>query len=113
MSSRLGYHAQPEPMAKRNHTADEFQAISLQGLLTLRGLTHLRVRRHGVLLIVESGPDADAVPHVRFRRHGAHIWSLEIATHTGAWEVVPMRGQAVVDLVNLVQADFPWTLAPI
>ena len=64
------------------------------------------------LLIVESGPDDDIVPHVRFRRHGAHIWTLEMATHTGAWEPTGFRGQ-IERLVELVHSDFPWTLEPV
>jgi hypothetical protein len=99
-------------MPTKKHTADELQAMSLQGSLVRRGLTHLRVRRHGVLLIVESGPAEDPVPHVRFRRHGAHIWTLEMATHTGAWEPTFFRGQ-IEHLVDMVQSDFPWTVAPL
>lgn len=94
------------------HTADEMQQQSLQGLLHRRGLKHLRVRRHGVLLTVESGPDDDRVPHLRFRRHGAHIWTLEMATHTGGWEPTAFRGQ-IEHLVELVHTDFPWTLEPV
>jgi hypothetical protein len=91
------------------HTADELQAISLQGVLKQRGLTHLRVRRHGQLLTVESGPANDVVPHVRFRRHGAHIWTAEFATHMGGWEQTPLRGQ-IEHLVDIIQSDFPWTV---
>lgn len=91
------------------HTADEIQALSLQGLLKRRGLTHLRVRRHGMLLIVESGSSDDPVAHVRFRRHGAHIWTLEFATHMDRWEATPFRGQ-IEHLVDMVQSDFPWTV---
>ena len=96
-------------MAKK-HVADELQRDSLQGVLEGRGLAHLRVRRYGVLLIIESGPSSNPVAHMRFRRHGAHIWTLEMATHTGGWEPTGFRGQ-VVALVDAVQADFPWTLA--
>ena len=94
------------------HTADEMQQRLLQGLLERRGLKHLHVRRHGVVLTVESGPDDDRIPHVRFRRHGAHIWTLEIATHTGGWEPTSFRGQ-ITHLLELVHTDFPWTLEPI
>ena len=93
----------------KKHTADELQAASLQGLLQRSGLTHLRVRRHGQLLIVESGPSDDPVSHVRFRRHGAHIWTLEIADHNDRWEPTPFREQ-IERLFEIVQSDFPWTL---
>lgn len=98
--------------AMPKHTADELQRFSLQDLLQRRGLTHLRVRRNGVLLIVESGPEDDPVRHVRLRRHGAHTWTLEVASHTGAWQPTPLRGP-VERLVDLVVADFPWTVEPI
>ena len=94
------------------HTADELQAMSLQGVLNQRGLTHLRVRRHGMLLVVESGAENDPVAHVRFRRHGAHIWTMEFASHMGRWEPAPFRGQ-IEHLVDIVQSDFPWTVEPV
>lgn len=94
------------------HIADELQAISLQDVLVRRGLTHLRVRRHGVLLIIESGSADDPVAHVRFRRQGAHIWTLEFATHSGKWEPTPFRDQ-IEHLVDLVQTSFPWTIEPL
>lgn len=94
------------------HTADELQRFSLHDLLTRKGLTHLRVRRSGVLLTVESGPEDDPERHVRFRRHGAHIWTLEVANHAGRWEPTPFRGQ-IEHLVDVVIADFPWMVEPI
>ena len=109
VSSRLRYHGLPEPMPK--HTADELQALSLQDLLSRRGLPHLRVRRHGMLLIVESGPLDDPVAHVRFRRRGAHIWTLEFATHMSRWESTPFRDQ-IERLVDMIQSDYPWTVEP-
>jgi len=94
------------------HIADELQAVSLQDLLTRRGLAHLRVRRHSTLLVVESGPEDDRVSHVRFRRHGAHIWTVEVATHRGGWEPTPLRGQ-IEHLLEAVVTGFPWVLEPI
>jgi hypothetical protein len=94
------------------HTADEIQALSLRGSLHRRGLTHLRVRRHGVLLIVESGSSDDPIAHVRFRRQGAHIWTLEFATHMGRWEPTPFRGQ-IEQLVDMILSDFSWTVEPL
>lgn len=76
-----------------------------------RGLTHLRVRRHADLLILESGPKNDAIPHARFRRVTKHFWRLEMATHTGSWEPTPWREVLAQQLVRLTDA-FGWTLAP-
>lgn len=94
------------------HTADELQAFSLHDLLQRRGFTHLRVRRHGMLLTVESGPADDPIAHVRFRRRGAHIWTLEFSTHMGRWQPAPFRGQ-IHHLVDILQSEFPWTLEAI
>ena len=94
------------------HTADELQRFSLEGYLHGKGLTHLRVRRYGIQLIVESGPPGDPVRHIRFHRHGAHIWTLDVANHTGAWEPTAFRGK-IEALADQVAAEFPWTLEPI
>ncbi|MBK7399701.1 MAG: hypothetical protein IPJ34_26475 [Myxococcales bacterium] len=95
------------------HVADELQAVSLADLIGRQPeLVHIRVRRHGVLLILESGPKDDPVAHARFRRLGAHIWRLEMSTHTGGWEATPFRGQIEILLEALI-TDFPWTLTPI
>jgi hypothetical protein len=94
------------------HIADELQAASLADLVRRKGLTHLRVRRHGVLLVVESGADDDPIPHVRFRRLGAHIWRVEMPTHSDGWEVTPLRGQ-IEKLLDYLITDAPWTLAPL
>lgn len=94
----------PEPIA------DALQAVSLKCLLQTKQLHPLRVRRHGVLLVLESGPDDDAVAHVRFRRLGAHIWRIEMPAHAGGWEATPYRGQ-IEQLLDLLISTFPWTLA--
>jgi hypothetical protein len=96
------------------HVADELQEFSLAHLLKAKGehLHHLRVRRHGVLLVLESGPDDDPIPHARFRRLGAHIWRLEIPDHTDAWQNTPLRGQ-IEHLLDLVVTQMPWILMPL
>jgi hypothetical protein len=94
------------------HIADELQARSLADLLRRKELNHLRVRRHGLLLVVESGPDGDPIPHLRFRRLGAHIWQVEMPTHSDGWEVTPFRGQ-IEKLLDSMLTEAPWTLAPL
>jgi hypothetical protein len=81
-------------------------------LLKTKALTHLRVRRHGVLLVLESGPDDDPIPHARFRRLGAHLWRLEMATHNEGWETTPLCGQ-IDKLLDFLLAQVPWALTPI
>ena len=52
----------------KKHVAEVLHVISLEGLLSRHELKHLRVRRHAVLLVIESGPKDTPVPHARFRR---------------------------------------------
>jgi len=73
---------------------------------------HLRVRARGDLVILESGPEQDPVPHLRFRRATVQWWYLEMPTHTGRWEKTPFRA-SIPELFELVEEQFGWTLAPI
>jgi hypothetical protein len=75
-------------------------------------LGHLRARRRGRVVTVESGPPGDVVPHVRFRRDTVHLWFLEMPARGGKWERTPYRAN-IEDLMALVEAQFPWTLSPI
>ena len=92
--------------------ADWMQELSLKQLLDARGQTHTRVRAHGDLLIVESGPKDDAVPHVRFRRQGVHIWTLELPSQTERWNKTPYRGPMEA-MLDVLEHEIPWVLAPI
>ncbi len=76
------------------------------------GLDHLRARSRADLVVIESGPADDPVPHARLRRAGAGTWRLEMATHTGRWEKTPIDGQLNEVRETLVQ-DFGWELTPI
>lgn len=95
----------PSPAAEAHHTT------RVQSLLHQRGAAHLRTRKRGVAVIVESGPAADPVHHVRLRRDTVHLWRLDMATHTARWQPTPFRAQ-LDELVALVLDSFPWTLAP-
>lgn len=87
-------------------------AAAVRSYLQAHGLPHLRARKYGQMVIIESGPEADPIAHARLRRDTVHLWTLEIATHTGKWEKTGFRGQWQ-DLLKLMMTDFPWTLAPI
>ena len=78
--------------------------------LRTSGLSHLRCRRRGNALILESGRAGDAVPHVRFRKLGPRAWAADAANHTGRWERMPVHGQ-LADSLKLVAEMFPWLLA--
>ena len=92
--------------------ADEDDAEDLADLLARReGLGHLRVRRSGDLLTLESGDTADPLPHVRFRRATVQYWTLEAATHTGRWECTGFR-DTLPRLVDQLVTTLAWTIAP-
>lgn len=92
---------------------DSWEAEDLQHTLHRdRGLEHIRVRKHGKLLILESGPSADPWPHARFRRDTVHLWRLEMPAGTpGRWDKTPYRA-TLDDLVDALVDQFPWTVAP-
>lgn len=93
-------HAQPE------------HAEAIASLLVARGLPHLRARKRGELVIIESGPDDEPIPHARLRRNTVHYWSLELVTHAGRWEKTGFRG-SLKELLELLVTEFPWTVAPL
>jgi hypothetical protein len=75
------------------------------------GLEHLRVRARADLLVIESGPDNDPIPHARLRRLATQAWRLEMATHTERWQPTPDQGPMRLLLQRLVEL-YGWTLAP-
>jgi hypothetical protein len=74
-------------------------------------LGHLRVRRRGDLLTLESGPLDNPLRHARLRRVTVHLWQLEMPDSVNRWSPTPWRDQLKVLLEMLIQ-QFPWTLAP-
>jgi len=96
-------------MTKQYATPQDAAAVS--SYLAAEGLSHLRARKYGQLVIIESGPEADPFLHARLRRDTVHLWKLEIATHTGRWENTGLRG-LWRDLLRELLTHYPWTLAP-
>ena len=94
------------------YTAETYDSSDLWQFLHGQGYGHLRVRKYGALLIIESGPDDDPVSHARFRRATVQYWTLEMATHTGRWEPTGLRG-TLRDLSKMLVEDFGWTLTQI
>jgi hypothetical protein len=92
--------------------ADSIDVMSAEGYLEEHEeLAHLRVRKRGDLLIIESGPRSDAIPHARLRRVTKQWWTPEIPSHTGAWSPLPARLR-IFDALELLRKDFPWVLTP-
>ena len=89
--------------------AEDHHPETVERLLHGRSLTHLRARKHGAAVIVESGPPDDPVKHLRLTRDAVHLWLLDIADHRGRWEQTGQRA-SLEDLVTLVVDNFPWTV---
>jgi hypothetical protein len=89
-----------------------FDPETVEEVLHKKGYKHLRARKHGGAVIVESGPAKDPVKHFRLRRDTVHLWLLDMADHRGRWERTPFRDQ-LEKLTALVADTFPWTLQPI
>jgi hypothetical protein len=94
------------------YQAESYDPQTVERLLHARGLVHLRARRHGPHVIVESGPQKDPIRHLRLTRHTVHLWLLDIADHRGRWEKTPCRA-TIDDLIATVADTFPWTLQTI
>lgn len=92
---------------------DPFVLYTLETLLEKHGLGHVRVRKHGDLLILESGPKSDPVRHLRMRRDTQQWYLLDIATHTGRWQRVPTIRAPAKQVLETVIDQFPWVLTPI
>lgn len=92
--------------------AQTSDVLTVEAFLALDpGLSHLRVRRRGDLLILESGSPEAPRRHARLRRVTVHLWRLEMPTSTNRWELTPFRDQLKALLEMLIEY-FPWTLAP-
>jgi hypothetical protein len=91
------------------YQAEDSHAKTVERLLHARDFGHLRARKYGATVIVESGPAANAYKHLRLTRDGVHVWFLQMADHRGRWEPTPFRG-SLDELITLVADTFPWTL---
>lgn len=92
--------------------AESSDASAAERFLHEQGLDHLRVRKHGAVLNLESGPKHDPVKHARLRRVSVNYWTLEMATHMGRWERTGLR-DTMDNLLESLVRDFGWTLTPI
>jgi hypothetical protein len=93
------------------YVAEDRHSQIVQRLLHAGDLNHLRARKYGAAVIVESGPKDDAIKHIRLTRQGAQVWNLDIADHRGRWESTPFRA-SLDELVAAVADTFPWVLQP-
>lgn len=91
---------------------DKELAIDLTEDFHNRGFSHLRVRNRQGMMVIESGPTKDAVPHARLRRETVHLWRLEMPAGKNLWQPTPYR-DLVSKLVDALVNEFPWTLAEV
>ena len=90
--------------------ADELDLESVCAFLDRqRKLRHLRARKRGDTITLESGPKANPIKHMRFRKVTRQWWTVEMATHTGRWEPTPFR-EPLLPLMQYVSSSFPWLL---
>jgi hypothetical protein len=75
-------------------------------------LGHLRVRKYGSALVIESGPTDDPVKHARLVRDTVALWLLEIADHRGQWGRTGLRATRDA-LVDSLVGEFGWVLTDI
>lgn len=92
--------------------AETWDVSAVEKRLHDRGLKHLRVRKHGAAVIVESGPADDPWKHFRLRRDTVHLWWLDMASRGSRWDKTPFRDQRD-NLVDMVVEQFPWTLTDV
>lgn len=92
-------------------TAQQHDADDLEEFLHQQGLSHLRVRRRGDLLTIESAPTDDPIQHARLRRVTTQYWQLEMSARPKLWEPTPFRGPRT-EVQQLLVESFPWMLEP-
>jgi len=91
--------------------AEPVDAQGVARCLAAYGLDHLRARKYGSFVLLESGPQEDPIPHARLRRDTVHLWTLEVATPTGRWEKTGFRDLRD-KLITLLVTTLPWIVAP-
>jgi hypothetical protein len=90
---------------------DDLWRYGLEDDLKKRGLTHLRVKKHGASLLVVSGDPSDPYRHFRLTQLPRQQWSVSMGTRGDKWEPTPFRG-TLKEVVALVAEQFPWTVEP-
>jgi hypothetical protein len=93
--------------------ADEIHVWSVQDFIDeYRGLKHLRPRKRGDTVILESGPKDDAIAHARIRRVTSQWWALELPERSGRWSQVPFIRAPLREVLDQLRKEFPWLLKP-
>ena len=91
-------------------SAEEHHREDVEKTLHDAGAAHLRVRRRGDTLTIESGPAATPFPRARLKRVAVSLWILQMPAGR-AWQPTPFRGRLPELLSTLLTELSPW-LAP-
>ena len=94
------------------YQAESSDSDAIEKRLHERGHTHLRARKRGAAVLVESGPEGDPHKHFRLRRDTVHLWCLDMAGRGSRWEKTQFRDHRD-KLVDMVLDQFPWTLTDV
>jgi hypothetical protein len=90
--------------------ANELDVDEVEAILKEHRLKHVRVRKRGDAVTLVEGPDSDPDPLARLRRITSQSWTLDMPTHTGKWQRVPVR-DTLPELVRYLIKEFGWALA--
>lgn len=98
----------PEVRRIQNESARE----EIRAFLAQHELAHLDVRFRGSQLVIYQTDEGEQIPRIRFSRIGNRVYQLDVARHTGHWEMTPYNG-SLADLIAVVTQQFSWLLTEI
>jgi hypothetical protein len=90
---------------------DDIWLWGLEDELRGRGLGHLRVKKHGDSLLVQSGEPDDPYNHFKLTALPRQQWRVSMGTRGKVWEPTPFQG-TLKEVVALVIDTFPWMVEP-
>jgi hypothetical protein len=94
-------------------SADETHIWTVEDFLAEHpAIAHLRPRKRGDTITLESGPKTDPVPHGRVRRVTTQWWSIELPDHRGRWGEASFERKTLRQTLEVLHRDFPWALTP-
>ena len=85
------------------------EVAAVRSFLGARQLPHLRCRQRASTIVVESGPEDDALSHVRLKKLSPTTWAAEEFHHSGKWTPLPIQGP-LSEALGAIADDFPWLL---
>lgn len=92
-------------------SADEIHVWTVQDFLEEQPtLRHLRARKRGDTIVLESGTKTDAIPHARVRRVSVQWWTIELPDHRGRWGEASFDRATLRQTLEALLRDYPWAL---